>query len=96
MAEIEIRKMLPSRRGELPAFEISLDGQVIGRVHQTALRGAVNAFFRAVGVFPGTTRKVDLQLNTDLQDRVDTVVRFHDYPQESERHLLHDLRCPRA
>lgn len=92
MAEITVRQMLPSRRGELPVFEISLDGEVIGFVHETRLRGAVNPFYRAWGIYPGTTRRIDLQLATGFDMQVDVVRRFHSYPQEFARHLPNSLR----
>jgi hypothetical protein len=92
MGEINVRKMLPARRNELPVFEISLDGDVIGLVAQTALRGAVNVFYRAWGIYPETTRRIDLQLSIDRDQQIETVRRFHENPQEFERHLPRDLK----
>lgn len=84
--------MLPARRNELPRFEISLDGTVIGWVAQTALRGAVNPFYRAIGIYPAMGREIDLQLDTSFDGRVQVVRRFHERPHDFERHLPRDLR----
>jgi hypothetical protein len=85
--------MIPARGERWPVWELSLDGEVIGWVSERHVRGAVNAFYRAVGIHRATGRKIDLELSTDRADRIEAVRRFWLDPMSAPQHLPFELRA---
>lgn len=79
----EIRLMIPARRNDLPEWEISLDHQVIGWVREWHASTSSQPFYRAIGIDPENTNRVNLESSGDRNERIQTVHEFHDHPEAS-------------
>jgi hypothetical protein len=58
----------------LPEWEVKVDGRLAGWVQEKHLRGARNVFYGAHVLHPTTGRLFDLNVSTDYQERVESVV----------------------
>jgi len=47
---------------------------------------ARSTFFQAVGIHPGTGDRVNLELDTDFENRVRVIERLQDDPESLRRH----------
>lgn len=75
---------LSSRRlRDLPKWEISRDGQVIGTIRAETIGNARSMFYHAFGRHPGTGAIVNLELSTDFEEVVHVIVRLQDAPAET-------------
>lgn len=81
------RLMVPATRTALSRWEISIDGEVIGWVQEQKIGRSSVMFFKATGVHPETGREVNLENSTDRDERVRTIVDFHEHPEKYGRHV---------
>ena len=88
--ELSVREMLPSSRHAQPEFEVSFDGRVIGYVRSRRYRSIT--FYEGIGVHNVTGEQVGLELSTDREERVQTVLKFWLDPTSCKQHLPWRLR----
>lgn len=84
--DLTVRLLPPRRRNDEPLWELRLAGEVIGFVQRQTLRGASNAFYLAIGYYPGTAHEISLELSTDFTDRCKAILAFH-RDSESSPHI---------
>jgi hypothetical protein len=92
MAEVQLRTMIPARHQRWPAWELGLDGVVIGWIYEIHIRGTVNPFYRAVGIHRTSGRRIELERSTDRAERIEVVTRFWHDPMTRAQHLPRNLR----
>lgn len=68
----------------MPQWDIILDGKKIGEIHQKRIGRNSSIFFHAFVLVEG--RLVDIELNTDFDDRADRILAAHLDPM-SNRHV---------
>ena len=73
MSTPELRPMSRRRFTDPERWAVYLNGRRIGEVHEKR-HGRGPVFFKALAVAPSTGKLVDLDLNTDRDERVDAVV----------------------
>lgn len=78
--------MAPERRTSLPRWEVWLNGERLGIIVQKKLRGARLPFYEAIVPHPRTGKPISLELNTDLEERVQAVIRFSTHPEAFHQH----------
>ena len=86
MTEPELRQIPPGRRTSLPRWEVWLDGRRLGWIQEKHLRGAKNPFYEAIAPHPHTGSPVSLEVSTDLEERVQAVLRFAFHPDDFRPH----------
>jgi hypothetical protein len=64
MSDVQLRELIPARHQRWPVWELTLDGEAIGRIHEIHIRGTVNPFYRAVGIHQASGRQVELERST--------------------------------
>ena len=77
----EIRLMIPSRRNDLPEWEINRNGQVIGWVRQWSASTSSRPFYCAIGIDPKNGNRVNLESSGDRDERIRAVHEVHDHPE---------------
>lgn len=75
-----VREMIRTRRSEMPRWEVSQDGHVIGWVEAHRIGNASATFYKAWGIGP-SGEVVNLENSTDRDERVRVVVAFHENPE---------------
>lgn len=86
MSEPELRPLPPSRRGSLPRWAVYLDGERIGEIQEIHLGGARLPFYEAIVKHPLTGKPLSLELHTEIENRVEVIVKFHRDPKTGQRH----------
>ncbi|MCU1524840.1 MAG: hypothetical protein JWO18_1734 [Microbacteriaceae bacterium] len=79
----DLRQLAPATRFELPVWELTHDGQVIGWVCEKVIAHCTSHFFHSIGIDPDTDRVIDLEMSTDFDERVLSVRAFHIHPEQS-------------
>ena len=77
----DVRRMIPKRLDDLPEWEVSRDGRIIGWVRQKRVGRSVSTFFEAIGIHPVTGERVRLELSTDFDERVAAISQLQDDPE---------------
>lgn len=86
MAVPELRPLPPEKRNGPPRWEVVVDGQRLGVIVEKHLRGARLPFYEAIVPHPTTGKPLSLELHTDREERVRSVVRFSTHPEEYHQH----------
>ena len=82
----EFRKMLPRRQRDLPEWEVSTDGQVIGWVSEWHATTTRTIFYRSTAVHPVNGKHVGLESSPDFENRVQAIVDFNADPATGKAH----------
>lgn len=72
---VDERLIHPTRRNERPSWEISVDGRVVGWVHEHMIGRSSTVFYKAIGIAPGGAH-INLENSPDRRLQVATVVAF--------------------
>jgi hypothetical protein len=77
---VVVREMIRTRRDEMPRWEVSVDGCVVGWVRAHRIGRGFTTFYEAMGIDPEGDH-IDLENSTDRDERVRIVVAFHEDPE---------------
>ena len=80
MDDVQMRRMLPSKRDELPRWELTRDGRIIGWVRSLRIGHSTPMFYEAIGVDPAGER-VSLECSGDRDERIAQVAAFDVDPE---------------
>lgn len=78
---VDIRTLLPRCERDLPEWEVSRDGVVIGWVRQKRIGRAASVFYEAIGVNPISGERVNLEVSADFDERVQKIMQLRDNPE---------------
>ncbi len=76
----DVREMLRSKRDEMPQWEVSNDGRVVGWVRSLRIGHSSVTFYEAIGIDPSGER-VSLECSGDRDERILVVVAFGEDPE---------------
>ena len=82
----DVRKMLPRKRRDLPEWEVSDGGQVLGWIKEWHATTTRTVFYRATAIHPTNGRHVGLESSPDFENRVQVIVDFHNDPATGRAH----------
>lgn len=85
--EPELVPLPQRRRNELPRWSVRLSGVDLGEVEEVHIGGSRTTFYRALGVLPGWTGRVDLELHPDRELQARNLAEFHNDPRAYVRHM---------
>lgn len=77
---VTIREMIRTREREMPRWEVSIDGRVIGWVRALRIAGANLTFYEATGIDPDGASVV-LECSSDREERIARVIVFDEDPE---------------
>jgi hypothetical protein len=77
----KVRKMMPRRERDLPEWEVSIDGSVVGWIRQHKIGRAISTFYNATAIYPPTGQLVNLENSIDFDERLAVIVAFVEDPE---------------
>ena len=79
---VDLRLMIPKRRGDRPGWEVRRGEKVVGWVVEHTIGRSSAVFYRATAVHPDTGELVNLENSTDREERVARIEGFLDDPNK--------------